>query len=73
MSIQLSDDGTMDTLFRCTDCGQEFRFSVDAWSHADESSKECQDGDCDCRDTWIDEQIDEISDEHECEEDETEA
>lgn len=29
MAIQLSDDGTLDTVIKCTGCGQEFRFNYD--------------------------------------------
>jgi len=29
MSIVLGDDGTLDTVLHCTDCGQEFRYNFD--------------------------------------------
>lgn len=29
MSIELTDDGTMDTVLRCTDCGEEMRYNYD--------------------------------------------
>ena len=28
--IVLGDDGTMDTVLHCTECGQEFRYNFDA-------------------------------------------
>lgn len=27
--ITLTDDGTMDTVLRCSDCGEEFRYNYD--------------------------------------------
>ncbi len=29
MSIELTDDGTMDTVLRCSDCGEEMRYNYD--------------------------------------------
>ena len=54
MAIVLTDDGTLDTVLRCTECGEEFRFNY-ANSDGEES-----------RDTWIECLIDETADEHAC-------
>lgn len=29
MAIELTDDGTLDTVLRCSECGEEFRFNYD--------------------------------------------
>jgi hypothetical protein len=35
MAIELTDDGTLDTVLRCTDCGQEMRYNFDGSDWAD--------------------------------------
>ena len=30
MAIELTDDGTLDTVLRCSDCGEEMRYNYDA-------------------------------------------
>jgi hypothetical protein len=55
--IKLTDDGTMDTVLRCSACGQEFRFNFPL------------DGELERRiyyDAWVQDCIDEIGDEHVC-------
>lgn len=62
MSIKLSDDGTLDTVLVCMECGAEFRFNFEP-------------NDPDCTETQAEEQYDEFVDwaiaeteaDHECE------
>lgn len=72
MAIELTDDGTMDTVLRCSECGEEMRYStpMDAY---DATDGPCEhgipaggDGCIDCREAWIEELIVECSDEHVC-------
>jgi hypothetical protein len=37
MAIQLSDDGTLDTVLCCSDCGEEMRYNCDWFVDEDES------------------------------------
>jgi len=75
MAIELIDDGTMDTVLRCSDCAEEFRYStpMDAYDATDGPCEHgipaSGDGCVDCRDAWIEELITECSDEHACEPD----
>jgi hypothetical protein len=83
MSILLSDDGTLDTVFTCSECGEEFRFS-----YACEQADEPEDDDhriaalmaegythsaavdrvnVDNYDAWVQDCIEQLNDEHECE------
>lgn len=66
-NIQLSDDGTMDTVLICADCSEEFRFNFDPTNCA-----ECEETDAaECThydyDDFVADCITEIEDEHECE------
>jgi hypothetical protein len=75
MAIELSDDGTLDTVLRCSDCGKEFRFTRDdgpgSDEHADEiraqnpnlTAEEC---DVLMYEKYVLDCIQEVSDEHEC-------
>lgn len=36
--FELSDDGTMDTVVRCTECGQEDRYNFEPGPDADEDA-----------------------------------
>ena len=62
MSIYLSDDGTMDTVVVCSDCGQEFRGTYDGEGDPTTGYDDFV--------KWL---IDEITGEHVCEEEEEEA
>jgi len=53
--VRLTDDGTMDTVLRCDECGEEFRFNYE-WSASDSTYEE-----------WVTSCIEEIEQEHECE------
>jgi hypothetical protein len=39
MAIELTDDGTLDTVLRCSDCGEEMRYNYDPCG-TDERAKE---------------------------------
>jgi hypothetical protein len=39
MAIELTDDGTMDTVLRCSECGEEFRFNYDCGSDDDDDDR----------------------------------
>lgn len=82
MTIQLSDDGTMDTVLRCSDCGEEWRYNYDA-SETEERALEVRSAymlimphasnadanthaDETLYDEWIAECIEDISDNHAC-------
>lgn len=53
MAITLSDDGTFDTVLRCDECGEEFRFNWDGAPSDDDNADELA-----C--------IAEVESEHEC-------
>ncbi len=80
MAIELSDDGTMDTVLRCTDCGEEFRFSYDGPDEQPDTS-EWTDGErdwfertgeypedraADAYDAFVDWAIEDATNDHEC-------
>ena len=62
-NIVLADDGTLDTVIECLECGDQFRFTYDHWSNGleDDSSP------VDEYDVFVDECIAEIEAEHVCE------
>ena len=64
MTIHLTDDGTMDTVLRCSACGEEFRFNYQDSAEPDTRKMDPEDA----YDDFVQECIDEIADEHECEE-----
>ena len=68
MTIQLSDDGTLDTVLRCSECGEEFRFSFDGTYDDDGNEiEEPTDEQADAAyGAFVDESIRETSEEHEC-------
>jgi hypothetical protein len=60
--IILSDDGTLDTVLTCTECGDEFRFNyVSAYN--DDPNAEDEDY---TYDDFIDDCIADVTDEHDC-------
>ena len=67
MAIELTDDGTMDTVLRCDECGEEFRFN---YSDGPADGPRCEhgldDGCSDCYDDFVDDSIAEIEAEHRC-------
>lgn len=69
MSIYLIDDGTFDTVLRCSECGEEMRYNYDGGMSAgdddDQSTRE-QDALADY-DAWVDGIIEDATNEHQCE------
>lgn len=79
--IELSDDGTMDTVLCCSECGEEFRGNYDSSpdmpdeedSHTPACASRAPFGECTCGkaensyDAFIASFIEEVEDEHVCE------
>ena len=63
--IELTDDGTLDTVFRCSDCGEEIRCSYDG-GFADDADSDDTRSDVELYELWRDDQQSDIEDEHEC-------
>ena len=63
MSFVLSDDGTLDTVIKCSGCGREYRFNWDG-EHDCESGTEG--GDCDCYAQFVAWAIDDANESHDC-------
>lgn len=61
MAIVLIDDGTLDTVLRCTECDEEFRYNFDPILEMEE-----EDNPDDAYDAFIDWAIKDATDEHEC-------
>ena len=55
MPIELRDDGTLDTVYECTECGQEIRYTFDGTSGQ-------------TYDEFLEWSAQDAADEHECEE-----
>jgi hypothetical protein len=70
MSIELTDDGTMDTVLRCDECGEEFRFNYDATGGTEDeydlTNEEMEAKDEEEYNAFVDDCIAEIEQEHEC-------
>ncbi len=64
MTIQLGDDGTLDTVLYCSDCRQEYHFNYDPeaddYPHGDQAE--------DSYNNFVDECIAELKAEHVCHE-----
>src|SRR5690242_16284475 len=58
MAIELTDDGTLDTVLRCTECGEEFRFSSETLADYDPEEM--------TRDQFIEQCIEDVENEHVC-------
>lgn len=56
MTFSLTDDGTLDTVLRCADCGQELRYNFDG-----ESGQTYDD--------FVEWALTDADEDHECEED----
>ena len=54
MAIELTDDGTLDTVLRCSACGEELRYTY------------MPDNDDDTYDDFVEWAIDDAESEHEC-------
>lgn len=65
MAIELTNDGTMDTVLRCSECGQEMRYNYDPYDYGDdvlENEKANQQA----YDDFVDWAIEDATAEHEC-------
>ena len=54
MAIELTDDGTLDTVLRCSECGEDMRYTY------------MPDSDDDSYDAFVDWAIEDAESEHEC-------
>jgi hypothetical protein len=61
MAIILSDDGTMDTVLTCTECGKEFRFLFDCGSADEEDINDER-----MYAAYVEDCIADVESEHEC-------
>lgn len=79
MSIHLTDDGTLDTVLRCDECGEEFRFNWDGCEPNEDRITQMMEGtatysralaeEYDANkqyQAWVEDCIAEIKEEHEC-------
>lgn len=67
MAIELTDDGTLDTVLRCSECGEEFRFNYEPSVLSDEdSANRRQSADLEDYNIWIDECIADVGEWHDC-------
>lgn len=68
--IVLTDDGTLDTVLRCSICDEEFRFNYnDTFDWDDEPCEHgvlSTDGCAACYTAFVTQSIDDVTDEHEC-------
>lgn len=64
--ITLSDDGTMDTVLTCRDCGEDFRYNYDPatveFSSENPSDEECEQA----YEEFVEWAIEDAESEHEC-------
>lgn len=63
MAIVLTDDGTLDTVLRCTECGEEFRFN---YFPDEQGVDEDTRTDTEIYDDFVQSCIEEVEVEHEC-------
>ena len=68
MAIELTDDGTLDTVLRCTECGEEMRYTYDG-EPAGQHSEDSGDG----YDAFVAWAIEDAESEHVCASDEPNA
>ena len=72
MAIELTDDGTLDTILRCSECGEEMRYNydgrVDLVPEGDMNT--CEHGNVDgceaCYDAFVEWAIEDATNDHEC-------
>jgi hypothetical protein len=69
MAIELTDDGTLDTVLRCSDCGEEMRYNYNP-SYDPEDAIEGEDADQRAYDAFVEWAIADATEEHECAPDE---
>lgn len=64
MTINLTDDGTMDTVLRCSECSEEFRGTYDSSFEQNENPTETQ---CEAAYVaWVETFREEVEQEHDC-------
>ena len=61
MAIELTDDGTLDTVLRCSACGEELRYNYDG-----QADHEHERDDGKAYDRFVDWAIEDAESEHEC-------
>jgi hypothetical protein len=68
MAITLTDDGTLDTVVRCDDCGEEFRYNFDIEDHAEDCTAKTDDSapPCTCYDAFVEWCIIDAANAHDC-------
>lgn len=69
MAFELTDDGTMDTVVRCADCGAEMRYNYQTGADDPTDTAEASDADADAMrlyDAFVDECIADAESEHTC-------
>lgn len=68
MAFELSDDGTMDTVVRCAECGAELRYNYDGGMDEgdDESQPDREQAALDAYDAFVEWAIEDAESEHEC-------
>ena len=69
MAIRLSDDGTMDTVLMCEDCGEEMRYNYDPNDDGPDFNGSPETG----YDAFVAWAIEDAESEHECEQEEAQA
>lgn len=62
--IVLSDDGTLDTVLRCMECGKEFRGTFDPPSYSDDEGLDRLTGEA--YEEYVQYFIADVEEEHEC-------
>ena len=62
MAITLTDDGTLDTVLRCSECGEELRYNF-----ANDNGPELADEHAQAYDEWLQFIIEDATADHECE------
>jgi hypothetical protein len=62
MAIQLTDDGTMDTVLKCSKCGEGMRYNFDGAEDTDAGEQESEEA----YDEFVKWAISDAADAHEC-------
>ena len=65
-NIVLADDGTLDTVLECLECGEQFRFNFASWADSLEGDKDDA-NDMEVYDVFVEVCIEDVESEHECE------
>lgn len=65
MAIKLTDDGTLDTVLRCSECGEEFRYSYANSDWPDPGTEDAPTLEA-AYDAFVEWAIEDATNEHEC-------